>query len=365
MILWNTLAMPRRDQGARREPPNVQLPCASRPFAVTAGFVMLAYMLLTTPVQAEQPTLPERFVGEKVPIEIERMVDRGQSFLARMQGEDGRWSEEGNSHFGPAMQALALLALMADGEDPRFGRFSSNIERGTVALLNMQDENGYFGPTMYHHAFASLALAELYGTIDQPRLGPALQKSVDLIVDASEKNQFGAWRYNPTSTDADTTISGGQVVALLAARNAGINVPNEPIDSALEFFEYALQDDGGVGYNGPSGGGSTPRNAIAVLIADLSGRRESELYSKAWSWLKVNSDAPARYFFYYLYYAAQAYFRAEMSAWREWNQDIGGMLATSQSQNGSWNAANGPIFSTAAAIMTMAPNYRYLPIYER
>jgi len=34
-------------------------------------------------------------------------------------------------------------------------------------------------------------------------------------------NTFGAWRYSPESKDADTTVSGAQMVALFAARNAG------------------------------------------------------------------------------------------------------------------------------------------------
>jgi hypothetical protein len=93
---------------------------------------------------------------------------------------------------------------------------------------------------MYNHGFATLALAEAYGMVDEPRLGPALESAVRLIVASQSKNAFGAWRYSPTSQDADTTVSGAQMVALFAARNAGIGVPEEAIQKGLRFYLNCL-----------------------------------------------------------------------------------------------------------------------------
>jgi len=305
------------------------------------------------------------FVGEQVPVEIARMVERGQTYLVRMQGADGVWSNPRGTT-GPAIQGLALLALLADGEDPRFGRYAVPVRLGTEALLQAQDENGYFGPSMYHHAFATLALAELYGAVDDPRVGIALQRSVALILDARERNQQGAWRYRPENQDADTTVSGGQLVALFAARNAGIEVPETAIEGAMVFFRSVMQPDGGVGYTGPQGGGSGPRNAIAVVVLDLAGRRDDEEFRKMWSWLlEHQTNIPPSYSFYYFYYAAQAYFRADMVAWRDWNKRMADRLRLSQNSAGGWDGPHGSVFCTASAILTMAPNYRYLPIYER
>ena len=56
---------------------------------------------------------------------------------------------------------------------------------------------GYIGTSMYNHGFSTLALAEAYGAVDDPRLGPALQKAVRLIVLAQEENSLHAWRYSP------------------------------------------------------------------------------------------------------------------------------------------------------------------------
>ena len=82
------------------------------------------------------------------------------------------------------------------------------------------------GPQMYDHGFATLALAECYGMVDDKRIAPALKKCVDLILEAQKKNPRHGWRYTPDTQSADTTVSGCQLVALLAARNAGIPVPD-------------------------------------------------------------------------------------------------------------------------------------------
>ena len=103
---------------------------------------------------------------------------------------------------------------------------------------------------MYNHGFSTLALAEAYGYVHDDRIGPALQKAVDLILSSQSRNPNNAWRYSPESPDADTTVSGAQMVALFAARNAGIGVPEDAIRKALRFFAECQTPDGGIGYTG-------------------------------------------------------------------------------------------------------------------
>ena len=64
-----------------------------------------------------------------------------------------------------------------------------------------------------------------------------------------EKDPSGAWRYSPESTDADTSVSGAVLVGLLAARNAGIEVPDASIDKAIEFYKSMTSESGEVGYS--------------------------------------------------------------------------------------------------------------------
>jgi hypothetical protein len=66
-----------------------------------------------------------------------------------------------------------------------------------------------------------------------------------------------------------------------------------------------------------------------------------------------------------LYYAAQAFFQASPEAWNDWNRKNVKTLQSTQNDDGSWDGQFGPTFSTAASLLSLALNYRYLPIYER
>lgn len=328
---------------------------------------LAAILVAGARADAQTPfVLPQGFIGEEVPPEVERAYDRGLRYLISIQRSDGTFSAGEGGQDGPGIDGLCLLAFAAIGEDLRFGPYAQVVKRGVLGMISKQNADGYFGPSMYHHGFATLALAELYGMVDEPRVGPALERAVNVILDAQKRSNVRAWRYSPQSTDADATVSGAQMVALFAARNAGIQVPDQAIAEGLDFYRRVQGADGSIGYTSPDGG-SAPRNAIGVLVAGLAGQRDSRLMRGAWSALTNSDQANVAnvYFFYYLYYAAQAYFRADMNAWRQWNRSTVIALAAAQNAQGAWEGPNGATFSTACALLAMALNYRYLPIYER
>jgi hypothetical protein len=194
-------------------------------------------------------------------------------------------------------------------------------------------------------------------------LGPALEKAVKLIISSQSRNPFNAWRYSPESMDADTTVSGAQMVALFAARNAGIAVPEDAIQKGLRFFLKCQTPEGGFGYTGATSPNGA-RTAIGCLMLALSKEKKSKEFQAAFKYLK--SAAPdASYQQYYLYYASQAFFQASPEAWNDWNRRNIKTLASTQNDDGSWDGQFGPTFSTAASLLSLALNYRYLPIYER
>jgi hypothetical protein len=301
-------------------------------------------------------------VSETVPPEIERMYNKGLTWLVRNQTDKGNWSDTyGNQ---PAVVGLAVVAMLAHGDDPNNGPYSRCIKRGLDFILSQQNEkNGYIGSSMYNHGFATLALAESYGQVQDARLGPALQKAVELILTAQSRNAYGAWRYSPETSDADTTVSGAQMVALFAARNAGIGVPEENINKGIRFFQLCQSADGGIGYTGPDMG-NAPRTAIGALVMALAKQKNSKAFLAASRFL---GSAPREdhYFHYYLYYASQAYFHTSPKAWREWNAVNVKALNTTQSADGSWEGSFGTSFTTSACLLSLALNYRFLPIYER
>jgi hypothetical protein len=330
----------------------------ARPWAAAFGLALA--LAAAAPAAAQE----EVFYGDPIPPEVETMYLRGMDFLARSQMEQGGWTDQ--SHCAAAVAGLSVLAILAHGDDPNFGAYAPTLRRGIGFLMSQQNaNNGYIGQSMYNHGFATLALAEAYGQMDDARVGAALRKAVDLILAAQKVNPKGAWRYDPSMRDADTTISGAQVVALAAARNAGLGVPDEALDRAVEFYRSCQGADGAIGYTGPDGG-SAPRNAIGTLVAVLCRQRDDAFFRGAWRALRTGGDENGGgHFFYYLYYAAQAQFHADPAAWREWNAVNTRRLAETQGGDGSWTATYGPAFATSTALLSLALNYRFLPIYER
>ena len=180
--------------------------------------------------------------------EIDETYRKGLEFLAESQEERGCWTD---SSYGsqPGVVGMAILAFLARGDDPEFGPYRLHVKRAMNFLLKQQNQKtGYIGNSMYNHGFATLALAEAYGLTNDLRLGPALEKATKLIVSSQKSNSKGGWRYSPDSQDADSTISGAQLVALFAARNAGIKVPEEAIEKGKAFLLSCQDSNGGFGY---------------------------------------------------------------------------------------------------------------------
>ncbi len=297
--------------------------------------------------------------------EIDETYRKGLGFLAKNQDETGCWTDNSYSS-QPGVVGMAILALLGRGDDPEFGPYRLHVKRAMNFLLNQQNqETGYIGQSMYNHGFATLALAEAYGLTNDLRLGPALEKATKLIVSSQKSNPKGGWRYSPDSRDADSTISGAQLVALFAARNAGIKVPEEAIEKGKAFLLSCQDSNGGFGYTAASGA-NLPRSAIGSLILSLAKDTNTDAYSNSIDFLKKNSQfGDQGHKYYSLYYTSQAIFRASPTMWNSWNYQNFKSLQSTQTENGSWNGNYGNTFATSAALLSLALNYRYLPIYER
>jgi len=303
--------------------------------------------------------------GLEVTPAIERAVTRGLDFLAKTQNPDGSWS--GNHGKGSGVVGLALLSFLAHGEVPDEGRYGKVMRRAVEYIVKTQDSNGLLsgqgGSPMYNHGFATLALAEVYGLIDYPELGPALKKAVGLIV--SSQNGLGGWRYSVGSQDADTTVSGAQMMALRAAASAGIEVPYTTIQRGVGFYKSCYCPGGGFGYTGPNGPNDI-RAGIGLLVLSLSGAYRAPQTKQTADWLYEAVGASHQGHFYYkCYYCSQAMFQAGGKYWRRWNNTMTPLLLSMQASNGAWSGQNGPTLSTAFALLSIEINYNFLPIYQR
>lgn len=339
------------------------------------GWGGCAAALLFLPVSLARAQDPTLRMGGQIPADVDTIYQRGLAWLASTQSEEGDW-RDGNS--GPGVDGLCVMAFLASGEDPNFGRYAGNIRRALRSIIYKQDTTtGYIQNTMYHHGFAMLALAESYGAVDEALLwegdktgkGRPIAVALDLAIrcaaTSQKKNRWGGWRYNPDGNDADTSVTGAVLMGLLAARNAGMDVPNEVINNALEYMRRSTGRDGSVAYSGGIGGmgESMNRSAIATLVAAVAKQKDSEQYRATLKHISSQLDHhETAYPEYFRYYMAQALFQGDYEAWQKWNGATVRQLHDLQQDNGSFSSSS---YSTAMSLLAIALNYRFLPIYER
>jgi hypothetical protein len=336
-------------------------------------------LLLSGGLAAANAQPPNARIGEAVPRDVRELYDKGLQYLAKTQTQSGEWL---GGQRGPAITGLGLLAFLASGEDPNFGLYSNNVRRAVRSIISNQNAStGYFGGSMYHHGFALLALAEAYGAVDDrmvwpngkgPRsIGAALELGVRAAITSQKRNPFGAWRYSPSGTDADTSVSGAVLVGLLAARNAGIEVPDESINKAIAYYTRMTSSSGQVGYSGGLGGfgESLARSSIACLVYCLARRKDLPQFKATIHYLANSLESPGSYgpggIEYQRYYQAQALFQGDLEAWKKWNKLLVRQLKATQQADGSIPAQYGPALGTSFSLLALALNYRFLPIYER
>ncbi len=331
---------------------------------------VLTLILAAASASAQDPRL--RFGGE-IPPEVDAIYERGLEWLAQAQSEEGNWQ---GGQQGSGVDGLCVMAFLASGEDPNFGRWALPIRKALRHMVASQDaRTGYLPSSMYHHGFAMLALAEAYGTVDETALwqgaekqGRSLAEALDLAIrcaaTSQQKNSLGAWRYTPDSTDADTSVTGAVLMGLLAARNAGMDVPDKVIDRALVYMRRSTSPNGFVAYSGGFGGmgESMNRSAIATLVASVSKQQEKQRFKATLKHLTDRLEhRESGHPFYFRYYMAQALFQGDYEAWQKWNGMTIRQLTEQQNENGSF----GDAYGTSMSLLALALNYRFLPIYER
>ena len=136
------------------------------------AIAVIAAALVSIGAVPARAQLPAPRFGEVVPRDVREMYDRGLQYLATTQAENGDWPGGGGEN-GPGTTGMALMVFLACGEDPNFGPYSNHVRRSLRNIITAQDgATGIMGMSMYHHGFATLALAEAYGAVDERNLWP-------------------------------------------------------------------------------------------------------------------------------------------------------------------------------------------------
>ncbi|MFQ5412834.1 MAG: prenyltransferase/squalene oxidase repeat-containing protein [Phycisphaerae bacterium] len=310
-------------------------------------------------------------VATEITPELRAAVRRALAWLAQQQAEDGSY---GNlSHYGPhvGITGLVGLAFMSDGHVPGRGRYADVVDGCLRFVLAHGSESGLLaaetshGP-MYGHGFATLFLAEVYGMTPRRDVRETLRKAVRLIT--TTQNDEGGWRYQPVPNDADLSVTICEIMALRAARNAGIHVDKTVIDGAIEYVKKSQNPDGGFRYMLHSGGSQFPRSAAGVAALQYAGIYEGPELERGLQYLMrflpPNEQALGHYFYGH-YYAGQAMFLAGDNYWQVWWPAVREELLGKQAPEGFWRGQAGTEYGTAmASIILQMPN-RLLPIFQK
>ena len=333
--------------------------------------LLLVIFCGTLQVQAQDPSL--RFGGQ-IPPDVDTIYEHGLTWLAAAQADDGSWP---GPNAGCGVTGICLMSFLASGEDPNYGRYAQTIRKAVRYIIRQQDEKtGYLPNSMYHHGFGMLALSEAYGMVDESLLWQgekpvrSIAQTLDLAIrcasTAQKKNRWGGWRYSPDATDADTSVTGAVLMGLFAARNAGMDVPDDTVNAAMEFMRRSTGSDGSVAYTGGFGGmgGSMNLTAVSCLVGAVSKTKGTDQYKASLKRLIDNLDAheSGNYAEYLRYYMAQALYQGDSDAWQKWNAAKVRELRDLQKDNGSFSDGT---YETGMSLLALALNYRFLPIYER
>jgi hypothetical protein len=320
--------------------------------------IVLSPALSATEVEMDEPT--------------KKATARALEWLAKQQNSDGSFSDGGYIH-NTAITGYAMLAFMAQGHLPSQGLYGPEVAKAARFLIaSSRAEDGYLigsrGGNMYCHGMATLALSELWGQTGDDEIKPVLEKAVKLIIKC--QNPQGGWRYEPSPTGADISVTIMQVMALRSAKNAGLHVPDQTMKKALRYIKDCYRKtDGGFTYMPSSGSTGFARTAAGCCVLFLTGEYTAKELDPAVAFLKRNFESPI-HFFYGHYYAAHAMYQVGGKDWEDWYGKLKTYFLQRQSPDGSWHQRLtrhevGPVYQTAISVIALSAPMHYLPIFQR
>ncbi|MBI4577257.1 MAG: hypothetical protein HY722_13445 [Planctomycetes bacterium] len=338
--------------------------------------------------------------------EAARAVERGLAYLARQQSPTT--GSTGGSPYTEATTSLAGLAFLAGGAGfirgapiAHPGRPDGETSDGEVVagclryVVGITDEETGFVSAgergedrpgrMHAHGYATLFMAESYGNVPtrlQPRLAGRLRAAVQLILDS--QTERGGWGYRNAAdrgfrretADDEGSVTVTMVQALRAARDAGVDVPAERIEAALDYLRRScVRTEGAFRYSLSMGVDRTSYELTAAAVSTLNaaGVYESEELRLGLRYLlgalrRVENPwrAAATFEWYGNLYAAQAFHQAGGEYWERYYPGVRDHLVREQRPDGHWeNEQRGHEYATAVAILILRLPLGYLPIFQR
>ena len=312
--------------------------------------------------------------------QVDSAVARGLAYLVQKQDPAGSFSKDmPNVH-----TAVSCMARMSAGQLPGRSRYGENLRKGIMYLVDASKSNsGYLGregnARMYGHGICTLALCEAYGMMQDENenrlVKEAIERAVKIILAAQTKHKgshHGGWRYEPRPGEADLSVTAWQVLALRAAQNCRLRVPEQAVADAMAYVRrtYHGHSKAFTYQAGSSSASAAMRSAGVVCMLALGADREGKdaaLLNSSASFLLTAKPDTGKYFYYQSYYVATA---ANMMGAKHRDvllPKLEKVLLTLQMPSGEFRkhqGAQGGVYSTAFGVICLGVRYQYLPIYQ-
>ncbi|MCX7050104.1 MAG: terpene cyclase/mutase family protein [Candidatus Sumerlaeota bacterium] len=341
--------------------------------------------------------------------QVDAAAKRSVAYLLTQQTDDGAIVEK--KQFRITMTSLAIMGLCSVGHKPSDQTKEGAALRKAIAFVlkpESQRADGYFGSQdgarMYGHGIVCLMLSEVLGMgVDEQQdrtIRERLKKGIELILRAQatrkkSREHEGGWRYEPNSDDSDLSVTSWQLIALKAAKNAGMEVPKEAIDKAVDYVKRCYHTRGEtkrdskspkpagsadeqepVGFFSYTPGenhmrfGSGAGGLLALQICGLYDTKEVKGSANHFLDYKLPDMNSEDYFFYGIYYYSQGMHQAGGKYAELARKTVRDVLLKLQEQDGSWRPGKkdkegGTVYVTSLALLSLSIHYHYLPIYQR
>ncbi len=344
---------------------------------------------------------------------VDVAVNRALAWLASQQAPDGSFPtlELGQ----PGVTSLCTLAFLAHGHGPNDGVYGRRIDLAVDYILRCQKQNGIIaleapdGPTIsrdvdqelgncaiYNHGISSLTISELYGTTKTThaaRIEAAIRKSLAATLEMQKwpkdrPGDKGGWRYlkDYDATDSDLSATGWQLKFLRSARNAGFDVPQQPIDDAVGFVRRCFDEKYGAFVYAQGSVDSRSRGTAGAGILALAhaGYHDAPEALRTGDWIlqqgfkqyNVHANFNRRFvhdrYHYGLFMCCQGMYQLGGRYWKSFFPPVVETVLANQRPDGSWPSENhhydarfGNAYTTALVLLTLGAPNQLLPIYQR
>ena len=383
---------------------------------VTMMICVLAVLsnLSPTALLANETSLGAEVLTEQEWESVDTSVAKGLEWLADQQHKNGSFPTVPQGQ--PGVTSLGVLAFLSHGHLPGEGPYGQVLEDAIDYIQSCQKTSGLLslvaprnteltrnvsvhigGPISYNHAISSLALSEVYslqGTQQAKEIQAIVERSVEVSLvmqkwDKPRREDIGGWRYIhpfPRRIDSDLSVTGWYLMSLRSAKNAGFDVPQQPIDDAVEYVRRCYRKDYGVfNYSATrEDRRSRAMGGAGVLALAHAGFHNSEEAQAAGDWVlehnfdrynqieRFNQRSPYKDRYHYsVFNCSQAMYQLGGRHWQEFYPRTVQTLVENQRSNGSWapegnrDGVFGSAYTTSLVLLAMAAPNQLLPIFQR